>query len=116
MAKRSRQLALLLREKRGWGGRRQGAGRRPGRVRRDPHRRRSPLAARFPCLVTLRVRGDVPSLRSVRYVREVERSFRALGERADFRVVHHALQGNHVHAIVEAASAPALARGMKSLG
>ena len=70
MGKHARQLALLLRERNGWGGRREGAGRKPGAVRRDPHRKRAPLEARFPCLVTLKVRADVTSLRSVRFVRE----------------------------------------------
>jgi REP element-mobilizing transposase RayT len=71
---------------------------------------------RFPCLVTLKVRSDVPSLRSVRLVRELERSLRQACERGEFRVAHYSIQGNHVHAIVEAAGAPALTRGMKSLG
>jgi hypothetical protein len=84
-------------------------------VRRDPHRKRAPLEARFPCLVTLKVRADVTSLRSVRFVREIERSLRSLRERSGFRVVHYSLLGNHFHAIVEAANATALSRGMKSL-
>jgi REP element-mobilizing transposase RayT len=116
MAKRTRQLVLALPEQCGWGGRRAGAGRKPADVRRDPHRKRPPLAARFPCLVTLKVRGDVPSLRRVRFVRELEQSLRALCERAEFRVVHYSIQGNHVHAVVEATSTAGLSRGMKALG
>jgi REP element-mobilizing transposase RayT len=68
-----------------------------------------------PGLVTIRVRRDVPSLRTVRLVREVERSLRAIAQRADFRVVHHSLQHDHVHMLVEAESVVALSNGMKSL-
>jgi REP element-mobilizing transposase RayT len=116
MVKRSRQLALPLREVNDWGGRRVGAGRKPGIRPRIPRRRRPALAARFPALVTLKVRTDVPSLRSVRLVRELERGLRLLRERSGFRVVHYSIQGNHLHAIVEAASTRALACGMKALG
>jgi REP element-mobilizing transposase RayT len=52
----------------------------------------------------------------VRLVREVEASFRRGCERERFRLVHYSIQTNHVHAIVEAASAHDLGRGMKSLG
>jgi REP element-mobilizing transposase RayT len=66
--------------------------------------------------VTLRIRRDVPSLRTPRLVREVERSFRAACERGRFRVVHYAIQRDHVHLLVEAHGAAALARGMKAIG
>jgi REP element-mobilizing transposase RayT len=65
--------------------------------------------------VTLRVREGVPSLRSVRLVREVERSFRRASDQGRFRVVHYSLQTNHVHLIVEARDAKALGRGMMSI-
>jgi REP element-mobilizing transposase RayT len=52
----------------------------------------------------------------VRLVRELEASFRRSCERGRFRLVHDSIQSNHVHAIVEAASATDLGRGMKSLG
>jgi REP element-mobilizing transposase RayT len=35
--------------------------------------------------------------------------------RDDFRVVHHSIQGNHIHLIVEAVSKDALRRGMQGL-
>ena len=116
MTKRIRQLSLDLRPPTRWGGCRPGAGRKPGLIRRDPHRRRPPLAARHPCHVTVRVRSDVPSLRTVRFVREVETSFRQARERGRFRLVHYSIQTNHVHLIVEAASSIDLASAMKSLG
>lgn len=66
--------------------------------------------------MTVRVRSEVPSLRSVRFVREVEATFRRARERGRFRLVHYSVQSNHVHLIVEAASAVDLGNGMKSLG
>jgi len=116
MKTRGTQLILDLRTPSRWGGRRPDAGRKPGPVRRDPHRRRAPLAARHPCHVTVRVRDGVPSLRTARLVREVEVSFRRACERGRFRLVHYAIQANHVHMIVEAASGLDLASGIKSLG
>jgi REP element-mobilizing transposase RayT len=65
--------------------------------------------------VTLRVRNDVPSLRTVKLVRELERTFAKGCERGEFRLVHYSLQGNHAHLIVEAMDRRALGRGMKSL-
>jgi hypothetical protein len=62
------------------------------------------------------MRKDVPSLRTVRLVREVEHTFAASRERGEFRLVHYWLQGNHAHLIVEADSESALGRGMKALG
>jgi len=115
MALRSRQLQLDLETKSKWGGARAGAGRKPGAVRRDPHRRRAPLASRHPCHVTLKVEKDVPSLRSARLVGELERSWRAACERQRFRLVHYSIQGDHVHLIVEAASARDLACGLKAI-
>ncbi len=52
--------------------------------------------------VTLKVRKDVPSLRTLRLVRELERSFAASRERGDFRLVHYSIQRDHAHLIVEA--------------
>jgi REP element-mobilizing transposase RayT len=63
----------------------------------------------------IKVRAGVPSLRSRRFVREMETSLRRGCERGRFRVAHYSIQRNHVHAIVEATSAGDLANGMKSL-
>lgn len=97
------------------GGRRPGAGRKPGPNPRIRHRSRERLTGLLPCHVTLRVRSDVPSLRTVQLVREVERSFARACERETFRVVHYSLQGNHAHLIVEAANRQELGRGMKAI-
>jgi len=98
-----------------WGGRRPGAGRKPGPNPGVRHRERERFAGRFPCHVTLKAQTDLPSLRTKRVLREVERSFAEGCERGDFRVVHYSIQSDHGHFIVEAAHRDALGRGMKSL-
>jgi REP element-mobilizing transposase RayT len=115
MNRRARQLALDLRDASRWGGRRAGAGRKRGPNPRDPHRMRAGHASRFPCHVTLKVRRGLPSLRTVRLVRELERSFAVACERGRFRVAHYSIQSDHVHLIVEAAGNRDLACGMKSI-
>ncbi len=62
------------------------------------------------------MRKDVPSLRTVRLVQEVEWTFARGCERGEFRLVHYSLQGDHAHLIVEAKDRYALGRGMKALG
>ena len=116
MGRNSRQLGLDLRERARWGGRRAGAGRECGPSPRHAHRTRRPLASRFPCHATLKVKRGLPSLRSGRLVRELESSFAAACERGAFRLVHYSIQNDHMHAMVEAASARDLACRMKSLG
>jgi REP element-mobilizing transposase RayT len=116
VTRRSRQLALDLTDRPRWGGRRAGAGRKPAPNPRQPRRKRPPLAARFACHVTLKARRDVSSLRTVRFVRDFERSLREVRDRIRLRVVHYALQPDHAHFIVEAWSREDLAAGMKSLG
>jgi len=81
-----------------------------------PVRMHRPLAARFPCHVTLTVRRGIPSLRTVKLVRELERSLAAACERGRFRLTHYSIQNDHVHVIVEAVSKSDLASGMKSIG
>jgi REP element-mobilizing transposase RayT len=66
--------------------------------------------------VTVRLRPDLPSLRSVRLVHAIERTFAVGCDRSGFRLVHYSLQGNHAHLIVEAQDRAALGRGMKSIG
>jgi REP element-mobilizing transposase RayT len=63
----------------------------------------------------LKVRRGLPSLRTVKLVRELERSFAAACDRGRFRIVHYSIQHDHLHAIVEATSARDLACGMKSI-
>lgn len=115
---RSAQLDLAYRARSsGRGGPRPGAGRPPkGRSGVVHHVRRHPHPGRYPAHVTLRVREDIPSLRSRRFLREFQGSLARACERGDFRVVHYSVQRNHVHLIVEAAGKDALGRGMKAVG
>src|SRR5262252_8495835 len=111
----SSQLGLDLRATPRWGGRRAGAGRKPGLRSRVAHASRDRFR-RLPAHVTLRLRPNLPSLRTVAIVRELERSFAAGCARPGFRLVHYSLQGNHAHLIVEATNRDALGRGMKAVG
>ena len=97
------------------GGRRPDAGRKAGPNPRVRHRRRPGFPSRFPCHVTLKVREGLASLRTLGVVRELEETFRRGKERPGFRLLHYSIQGDHLHAIVEAEGADALGRGMKSL-
>lgn len=100
----------------GHGGPRIGAG-RPAARRPPVHHVRRPAVPRgCPAHVTLRVRPDVPSLRSKRFVKEFGRSLARSCERGEFRVVEFSIQRDHAHFIVESAGKVALGRGMKSLG
>ncbi len=80
------------------------------------HGQRERFHRPLPTHVTLRLRADVPSLRTVPIVREVERTFAIGCVRPGFRLVHYSLQGNHAHLVVEAQDQEALGRGMKAIG
>jgi hypothetical protein len=110
------QCELPFRRAVGWGGCRRGAGRKPGSRRPVPHRRREGIIARVPGHVTVKMRADVPSLRSIALVGALERTFRCVRMRSDFRLVHYSLQTTHARLLVEAADADALARGMMAVG
>ncbi len=111
-APRIRQLTFSKR-----GGARRGAGRKPkGDKALVSHARRAALAARFPVLVTTKLRAGLPSLRSAGTRALVHDVLRACGERHGLRVVHFSILSNHVHALVEARDASALSRGMQTFG
>src|SRR5690349_6253966 len=134
-------------EFRSWGGARRGAGRKPkGERALVPHDTRPVHKARFPMLITSRLRPGLPSLR---YEREAaiiraalasanltaralaaesartraahgqaippSRRGRPAREVVPFQVVHHSIQSNHLHLIVEAEDRKALTSGMRSL-
>jgi putative transposase len=63
----------------------------------------------------LRVRSDVPSLRSSRRFAVIRRGFKALLGRETFRLVEFSVLGDHLHLIVEADDSVALSRGMQGL-
>jgi hypothetical protein len=116
MQHRDPQLTLSMPDPPRWGGRRVGAGRKPGNNPGLPHVRRDSFRRTHPAHVTLRIRPDLPSLRTVKIVREIERTFARGCQRPGFRLVHYSLQGNHAHLIVEAQDAVALGRGMMAIG
>ena len=99
----------------GWGGKRRGAGRKPTGDRAGvSHAKRPKLAARFPVLVTMRLRAGLASLRADDAHELLRRTF--AGKAAvDFRVVEYSVLSNHVHALVEAGDERALTRGMTGL-
>jgi putative transposase len=114
---RKKQVQLTLDDARrptGRGGWRPGAGRPRGRTC-VAHERRPRFAARFPVHVTLRVVDDLPSLRRHGALRIIQRAITAAGHHTYFRVIDFAVIGNHIHFIVEADGAEALAKGMHSL-
>jgi len=116
IVRRAPQMALPLRDRPRWGGRRDGAGRKPGERPAVRHASRDRFGRPVPAHVTLRLRSDVPSLRTVSIVREIERTFARGCGRPGFRLVHYSLQGNHAHVIVEAADQTHLGRGMMAIG
>jgi putative transposase len=105
---RGEQLALRFRT---WGGARPGAG-RPRSSERVAHAQRARISRHVPCHVTLRLVAGLPSLRSQRLFRLVRR---ALGAARNARIVEYSVLSNHLHFIVEADDARALARGVQSV-
>jgi REP element-mobilizing transposase RayT len=63
--------------------------------------------------VTLRIVSGTPSLRRYHPLRVVRAAIAKGGHRDDFRIVEFNLLSNHLHLIVEADGAEALARGMQ---
>jgi hypothetical protein len=80
------------------------------------HGKREQFGRTLPAHITLRMRSDVPSLRTVPIVRAIERTFAVGCTRPGFRLVHYSRQGNHAHLVVEAQDHAALGRGMKAIG
>ena len=100
---------------RSWGGKRKGAGKKRRSTRPNvPHQPR-PQFRKGALHVTLRIRREVWNLRTHRCFRALQRAFATGCERFGFRLVHFSVQGNHIHMIVEAPDAEALARAMKGL-
>lgn len=109
------QITLPLVPPRRRGGFRDKAGRKPGPKARERHRSRAAFARPLPAHVVLRLLPGLVSLRTVKLVREIERTFARGCERSAFRLVHYSLQGNHAHFIVEARDRDALGRGMMAI-
>ncbi|HEX9243633.1 MAG TPA: hypothetical protein VF875_14410 [Anaeromyxobacter sp.] len=115
MARRP-QLSLDLPTRSGWGGARPGSGRKPrGKEAGVSHERVLEPDARLPVHVTVRAREHVWNLRSRRGHAVIAAALRGVLGRPGFRAVHFSLLGNHLHLVVEADHARALASGMKAL-
>jgi REP element-mobilizing transposase RayT len=125
MREKGKQLELdLRREKRG--GPRKGAGRKAtGKFGRDTkgraragvsHRRRARVKAWAPLHVTVRTVWAPRSLRNQAVAAEIAKVLKRRAQRElACRVIHFTLLRDHLHLIVEAADADALARGMQGL-
>ncbi len=98
------------------GGARAGAGRkaRAERVGLLPHLARGEHSSHHPVHVTARAVPGVPSLRSERTHAALVRVFARASEKG-FALLHFAVQGNHLHLIVEADDATTLSRGIQRL-
>jgi REP element-mobilizing transposase RayT len=98
-----------------WGGARKGAGRKPAGAKAGaPHVRRPKIDRRLPLHLTMRVAG-VPSLRSQQCIKVMRAAFRGGKDRFGFRLIHYAVQQNHLHLIVEAKDKRALSSGARGL-
>ena len=106
---RSPSLPLPIRRKRAtkpaWAKQRTGRG--------SPHETRPDVNG--PVHVTLRICRGLPSLRTPRAYRVLERAFRAGKEKKNFGLCQYSVQRDHLHLIVEANDRCALARGMQGL-
>jgi REP element-mobilizing transposase RayT len=98
-----------------WGGARKRAGRRQVNARKSqPHRKRAHHHSENAVHVTLRVAADVTRLRTRKAYQAIRKAMQVVLDRADFRIVHISIQGNHLHLIVEAEHEIALAKGMQA--
>jgi REP element-mobilizing transposase RayT len=65
--------------------------------------------------VVQRIRRGLPTLRTPRTYRALERAFRAGKQREGFRLVHYSVQHDHLHLVVDADDKRTLATGMQGL-
>ena len=68
-----------------------------------------------PVHVTMKIRRGLPSLRTPRAYRVLERAFRAGKEKKEFGLYQFSVQRDHLHLIVEANDRHSLARGIQGL-
>ena len=99
------------------GGKREGAGRKPmGKASGTPHRKRCHVDDEKPLMLTMSIAKGLPSLRRKETLKVWRAALRAVRRaRKDFRVIHYALLGNHIHMLVEGDSTEAVSKGMISL-
>src|SRR6201992_3826097 len=96
------------------GGRRRRAGRKPARGRAGSrHRARATVNSYHALHVVMRVVEAVGSLRKRAMYQALREATITAALRQRFRIVHISIQRTHVHMLVEAEHAQALARGMQ---
>jgi REP element-mobilizing transposase RayT len=96
------------------GGKRKGAGRKPKGARAgSPHAKRPDVKPCQALHVTLRVAPEIGSLRRRRMYHAMRDATIVAAVRERIRIVHISLQRTHVHLLVEAEDAAALARGIQ---
>ena len=98
-----------------WGGPERGGGRKPKEGAGVRHLPREAVNGREPAHVTVKLRGGLPSLRTMDTDRVLRGAFEKGCERFGFRLVHYSVQRDHIHMLVEAEDGRALARGMQGL-
>lgn len=105
------QVAMTFRTH---GGKRRGAGRKARRGRATVrHRTRPAHNARHPVHVTIRVVANVSSLRRRDIYFAIRAATVVAARRADFRIVHLSIQGDHLHVVAEAHDKSALSNGIR---
>jgi REP element-mobilizing transposase RayT len=97
-----------------WGGARCGAG-RPRNRGGLPHEPRPEIRPYQPVHVTLKMAEHVWNLRSERSYAVIHRSIEAARRRADVRIVHFTIEGNHLHLIAESSGTWALGNTIRAL-
>ena len=96
------------------GGRRKRAGRKPSHGRAGSRHRARPTVRSYHALhVVMRVVDAVGSLRKRAMYQALREATITAALRQRFRIVHISIQRTHVHMLVEADNAQALARGMQ---
>lgn len=110
---RARQQTFLWKTH---GGCRAGAGRkaRPENVGLLAHRARPEFIARVPVHVTMRAMKGVPRMRVQRVAAAVIAQIARASEKG-LRVLHHSVEDDHLHLIVEADDGKSLSRGVQRL-
>src|SRR5262245_12074398 len=101
------QMTLDLRKR---GGVRKGAGRPKRSPETVPHVPRPRLAGYHPVHVNWHCLPHIPNLREPERRRMLEGIFRAAKDRFGCRLVHYAIQSNHLDLVVEAEDGKALTR------
>src|SRR5262245_28182063 len=81
---------------------------------RVPHETRPEVSGAIH--VVWRIRRGLPSLRTPRGLRRLERAFRKSKEQREFILVHYSIQHDHLHLVVEVNDRRKLSRGLQALG